>query len=214
MTIQDAHLQFSSLSPLSPNAIDTIVVHHAAMDGSVQDIHRVHKQMGWSGIGYHLYIRKDGSIWQGRPLNTLGAHVKGHNSHTIGISLEGNYENEMPTPTILSSLSFAIQYVRQSIGKNLPVKGHRDLMATACPGRNITAAILQKASKGEYMETKIPDKETSTIPPIKSTNDILWELSHQGVITNINLWKTKMENDLDIYWLCRKVANKMRGTPE
>ena len=82
-------------------------------------------------------------------------------------------------------------------------------MATACPGRYITAAILQKASKGEYlnnMETKIP--------PIKSTNDILWELSHQGVITDINLWKTKMENDLDIYWLCRKVANKMRGTPE
>ena len=56
------------------------------------------------------------------------------------------------------------------------------------------------------METKVP--------PIKSTNDILWELSHQGVITDINLWKTKMENDLDIYWLCRKVANKMRGTPE
>ena len=56
------------------------------------------------------------------------------------------------------------------------------------------------------METKVP--------PIKSTNDILWELSHQGVITDINLWKTKMENDLDIYWLCHKVANKMRGTPE
>ena len=209
MTIQDAHLQFTSLSPLSFNAIDTIVVHHAAMDGSVQDIHRVHKQMGWSGIGYHLYIRKDGSIWKGRPLNTLGAHVKGHNSHTIGICLEGNYVNEVPSSTILSSLSFAIQYVRQVVGKNLPVKGHRDLMATACPGRNITAAILQKASKGEYlnnMETKVP--------PIKSTNDILWELSHQGIITDINLWKTKMENDLDIYWLCRKVANKMSGTPE
>ena len=35
-----------------------IVLHHAAGRGSVEDIHKSHLNNGWSGIGYHFYIRK------------------------------------------------------------------------------------------------------------------------------------------------------------
>ena len=51
-----------------------IVLHHAAGRGSVEDIHKSHLNNGWSGIGYHFYIRRDGNIYQGRPLDNIGAH--------------------------------------------------------------------------------------------------------------------------------------------
>lgn len=45
-----------------------VVLHHAeAKTASVQDINRWHLERGWVGIGYHYYIRKDGSIYRGRP---------------------------------------------------------------------------------------------------------------------------------------------------
>ena len=44
---------------------------------------------GWSDIGYHFVITKNGIIRLGRPLHILGAHCKGHNSNSIGICLTG-----------------------------------------------------------------------------------------------------------------------------
>ena len=40
---------------------------------------------GWSDIGYHYVIRRTGSIERGRDDSVPGAHVKGHNSDSIGI---------------------------------------------------------------------------------------------------------------------------------
>jgi len=63
-----------------------IVLHHAAASSSSSDsIHKIHLQNGWAGIGYHFYIRKDGSIYSGRPIDTVGAHVSGYNSVCIGV---------------------------------------------------------------------------------------------------------------------------------
>ena len=40
---------------------DAIVLHHAAAKtASPEQVHAWHLQNGWAGIGYHLYIRKDG----------------------------------------------------------------------------------------------------------------------------------------------------------
>ena len=32
------------------------------------------------------------------------------------------------------------------------------------------------------------------------------------IITNGELWMKKCEEDINVYWLCRKMANKLRGT--
>jgi N-acetylmuramoyl-L-alanine amidase len=45
---------------------------------------------GWSDIGYHGVIEHDGGFYQGRPDNTLGAHVEGHNNGSLGYCLIGN----------------------------------------------------------------------------------------------------------------------------
>ena len=41
----------------------------------------------WRDIGYHAVIAPDGSIADGRPLDVVGAHVKGHNTGTLGVCL-------------------------------------------------------------------------------------------------------------------------------
>lgn len=48
------------------------------------------KHRGWSDIGYHYVIRRDGSIEFGRPLERIGAHVKGHNTGSVGVCMIGS----------------------------------------------------------------------------------------------------------------------------
>lgn len=57
-----------------------IILHHAeAVKCTADDIHKWHLNNGWAGIGYHFFVRKDGSIYRGRPEDTLGSHAKGAN---------------------------------------------------------------------------------------------------------------------------------------
>ena len=57
---------------------DYIVLHHAeAVKCTAQDVHSWHRANGWTGIGYHFFVRKDGTIYSGRPINVVGAHEQG-----------------------------------------------------------------------------------------------------------------------------------------
>ena len=53
-----------------------------------------HVGQGWSDIGYHFVIEKDGTVVEGRPLTKTGAHVGGHNKDNIGICYVGGLSND------------------------------------------------------------------------------------------------------------------------
>lgn len=40
--------------------------------------------------------------------------------------------------------------------------------------------------------------------------EILWELNHRGIISDTALWREKMTNDSNIYWLCQKAVHYIR----
>ena len=46
---------------------------------------------------------------------------------------------------------------------------------------------------------------------LATVNDIVWELSHRGIITATDLWLKKLEEDTNAYWLARKMANYLRS---
>ena len=46
---------------------------------------------------------------------------------------------------------------------------------------------------------------------LTTVNDIVWELSHRGIITATDLWLKKLEEDTNAYWLARKMANFLRS---
>lgn len=53
------------------------------------NIHEMHLNFGWDGIGYHKIIRRSGKVENGRPEYWIGAHVKGKNKISLGVCLIG-----------------------------------------------------------------------------------------------------------------------------
>lgn len=126
----------------SRSATDAIVIHHAAADSATPEgIHAYHLSQGWAGIGYHLYIRKNGEVHRGRPIWASGAQVMNHNYHTLGVCCEGNYDVAgavMPTAQ-MDALHEALQYLK-GIYPNAAIKFHRDYGGSVCPGRYFPAS--------------------------------------------------------------------------
>lgn len=113
---------------------DFIILHHRAGDGDVSSIHQGHLKNGWSGIGYHFYVRKDGSVFRGRPIGMVGAHCTNYNSCSVGVCFEGNFEKEEMTKAQIKAGQRLVEYLRNLYPK-AEVKRHGELQATACPGR-------------------------------------------------------------------------------
>lgn len=161
VALVDYGLQFKSLVPREYT--DMIVIHHTGNPGdddlSAVDIHASHQAQGWSGIGYHFVIRKDGTVEVGRPIDYLGAHAYGENNHTIGIHVCGNFELVMPTDSQIESLAKLIADITEMYGlQNTSdcVVGHRDLMATACPGTNLYSLLPTALGKAEWYRVNMP----------------------------------------------------------
>lgn len=135
MTIHDANLPHNG-NWTYRSATSELILHHAeASRASVEDVNSWHLERGWAGIGYHYYVRKDGTIWRGRPEWALGAHAVGHNDKSIGICCEGAYMTETMPAAQLSALKDLIRDIMSRYG-NLKLLRHKDVNETDCPGVN------------------------------------------------------------------------------
>ena len=115
---------------------EIIILHHADADKcSIEDIHSWHLQRGWSGVGYHFLVRKDGSIYRGRPEDAVGAHTTGNNINSIGICFEGIYTKQIMPEAQIKAGQELVSYLRDKYNIT-KVKKHKDFMATDCPGNN------------------------------------------------------------------------------
>ncbi|WP_160684654.1 peptidoglycan recognition family protein [Clostridium sp. C2-6-12] len=159
MNIIETNLSFGSMN--MSNNPNMLIVHHLEAEGSnwtVEQIHNMHKnENGWAGIGYHYYIRIDGSVYKGRPDLAIGAHCQGCNSNTLGISFEGNYDNrtEMPIKQYNSWCELKA-YLCNKHG-DMPVYGHREKGSSECPGKNFPLDKVKSATNSNA-EWKQDDK--------------------------------------------------------
>lgn len=136
MEIIETNLDFGPMTPRSMSNVNETILHHAGAENcSVYDIHQWHKNNGWAGIGYNFFIRKDGSVWEGRPLEYVPAHCSGHNSTTIGVCFEGNFEYEWMPEAQINAGKEMVAYIRDNYGINKFSK-HKDYNSTDCPGQN------------------------------------------------------------------------------
>lgn len=137
------------------NRTDIIVLHHAeATECTIYDIHEWHLGNSWSGCGYHYFVRKNGSIYRGRPEDKVGAQCKGHNSHTIGICLEGNYMKEIVPQKQLKATIELCNMLNKKYGK-LEIRGHGELVATDCPGTNFPLEEIKSKVRKNAMTEKL-----------------------------------------------------------
>lgn len=159
--IKDYQLDFDNLS--ERNETNLVVVHHTGNptddDMSAEEIHASHQSQGWSGIGYHFVIRKNGQIEKGRPIWAIGAHAYGRNSDTIGIHVSGNFEEVYPTKYQIESLAYLIGWLceKYDLDVHKDVVGHRDLMATACPGEGLYEQLETVKGKAIWYQNNYKD---------------------------------------------------------
>ena len=118
----------------SKRVITDIVVHCTAtrawQDFDVDDIRKMHKAKGWADIGYHYLVKLDGTIQQGRDVDIIGAHVKYHNEHSIGIVYVGGLDNQgREKDTRTENQKCALLNLLMDLRKLYPkakISGHRD----------------------------------------------------------------------------------------
>lgn len=139
--------------------INMIILHYAATpvdkDFSVESLENSHKVRKFSSytkngriwhIGYHYYIRKDGTVIACRPENIRGCHASGYNAHSIGICYEGgcpvsatkNWQNiglDTRTPAQKAAILKLLKDLRKRY-PNAPVHGHNEFANKPCPGFN------------------------------------------------------------------------------
>ena len=126
---------------------DALVIHHTGFpdvdkDSTAAEIHKFHQEeRKWAGIGYHYLIRKNGMIEQGRRPAAIGAHALGHNKHSLGICLAGNFDIGKPTAAQMESVKELCRWLCKKYGldplKKGVIVGHRDVNDTTCPGKNL-----------------------------------------------------------------------------
>lgn len=133
--------------------IDYIAIHCSATiegeDLGVTTFRAWHKRKGWSDIGYHFVVTLNGKIEIGRPIEEIGAHVKGFNSNSIGIVYTGGLDKarnpkDTRTPEQKESLLILIKTLKKMF-PNAIVQGHRDFS----PDKNGDGII----SKNEWLKS-------------------------------------------------------------
>lgn len=124
--------------------INKIILHCTATpegkDYSVDTIRGWHKKQGWSDIGYHWVIYRDGSIHEGRRESKIGAHCDGYNSTSIGIvyvggvATDGKTAKDTRTQRQRESLVKLVKdLMRKYQLRKEDVYCHNNFAAKACP---------------------------------------------------------------------------------
>ena len=132
---------------------DALVVYAAdtpaLMDAGVEEIRKWHKEKGWSDVGYHFVIRRNGVVEEGRHEDAVGAHVKGYNEVTLGICLMGGWKGEFDfTRQQMDALEALIGALLLKYKKAV-VRGHNDYDdGKKCPCFD----VMQWWYNGEYSE--------------------------------------------------------------
>ena len=95
-------------------------------------------------IGYHYYITRDGVVHEGRPIEKVGAHCEGHNSHSIGVCYEGGLDaNGKPADTRTDAQRKALKSLIEDLHQRFPkalIVGHHDLNPNkACPSFEVNS---------------------------------------------------------------------------
>lgn len=139
MKIIETNLVFNSnKTKRDISSIKRIILHNSGVTvlQTIETIHNYHKNTKkYAGIGYHFYVRKDGSIYKGRPIEYVGAHAGNNNSDSIGVCFEGNYDEEKMSELQMKAGQELIVYLKEKYNIT-KVQKHCEVCNTTCPGAN------------------------------------------------------------------------------
>jgi hypothetical protein len=130
----------------TPHVLDRITLHHDGTEfygGAVERMRGLQswsqRVRGWVDIPYHFLIDRDGTIYEGRPLQFVGDTATEYDptGHAL-ITVMGNYNVQELTPAQLAAIVDLASWLcyEYAIPPEM-IHGHRDYAATSCPGTNL-----------------------------------------------------------------------------
>ena len=140
----------------------------------VAEVRRWHVNgRGWSDIGYHYLIDRDGTIAEGRPIGRVGAHVRGRNRNTIGVSLFGGHggaEFDQFADNFTPEQDAALRQLLTELCERYPdidiISGHNEYAAKACPTFDVREWLVDEPMRKAGGAMRVQKARTS---PAQST---------------------------------------------
>ena len=133
---------------LLASRVDTVVFHYTAANADEQADHKNCAQRvrgiqvfhqhsrGWNDIAYNYLVCKHGYIFEGRGIENKSAATGAANSHTLAVCFLGDDTAGRDDVTVAGRQA-CVEITRWIVQRRPSVryyKGHRDFMATSCPG--------------------------------------------------------------------------------
>ena len=126
------------------DSVSYLIVHCSATretrDYTPEQLKHDHMARGFIDVGYHYYIRRDGTVTQHRRLNEVGAHCRPFNRCSIGICYEGGLDsNGKPKDTRTIPQRGALTALLIDLKRRFPkavIRGHYEMPGAtpkACP---------------------------------------------------------------------------------
>ncbi len=129
------------------NVPNKIIVHHSAFAQSSEQLGQInqwHKDrefikssLGYY-VGYHYLISHAGIITATRKIEDEGCHTKGQNTTSIGVCMEGHFDQEMPTAKQTQMLGKLLVSLCEA--HSIPytsIEAHRSFSNTSCFGKKL-----------------------------------------------------------------------------
>ena len=146
--------------------VERVFLHCSASDNpnhdSVDVVRQWHRDKGWSDIGYHFFVQKNGDLESGRSLETTPAAQSGHNQATIAICLHGLAEELFSKAQYgtLVALSLAIH---SAYAGQVTFHGHCEVANKPCPVFPYRSVLgLNSYGEMELQPTESPDFAAAT----------------------------------------------------
>ena len=145
----------------SSRKVDQIILHCTATpegeDYTVEQIRQMHLSRGFSDVGYHFIIGRDGKVHAGRPEAIAGAHCTGHNTRSIGVSLVGgcpartvkDWNKKSKDTRTAAQRAALVKIVKELRGRypGATVHGHNEFANKACPSFKVKEWLTEVGIK-------------------------------------------------------------------
>lgn len=198
--------------------VATVYVHHsvtvptADADADMRGIENI--DIGRFGVpSYSWVIHPDGIVLEGmgthRGAHTINNARQSQNDIAFGVCFIGNFDNEQPTDAALRAGRELLGYLddHSLLAAGWELRGHRDVYATACPGRNLYPRI-QELRDAHVRPAPLEDDDMQWL--IKVADDPAIWLTDFRTRRQV---KSKHEYD-DLAYLHAKTGGRMFFTPE
>ncbi len=164
----------------SPDTTKANGYSRAEAPGVMRAMYQYHtKSLGWSDLGYNVVVDRFGRIYEGRAGGferpVIGAHARGFNTGSFGVSIMGNFLDRQASDAAIESLT-AVIGIKSAIHGLDPtgwndrmgggtwrpnIVGHRDVGQTSCPGR-VAELLPQIREQAAGVSMRFPDVPTSS----------------------------------------------------